>query len=266
VPETANRCVRPVVRKSLTSVGSRPASSPSTRAGTSTRRSAGSPAAESRSAWRIRPEARHHGSGPARMSGGWWVDRSAATSPAPAGDSRPDTSTTAPSGVVDHARLPKTTTGSRNVNVVAPDWTRDASTRTMISSAKRPWTIRGSSVTVPTNVTMASERPRALKGLSASRVERTPAEVATAPATSSAARALRPATRPQRRHAAATAPAARAAATGHSVLGARTNNAPDHAATASAGIRRSRLRGSRLRSSGFGDAGAARDTSAQIVT
>ena len=69
VPLTASRWVRPVVRKSSARSGSRPPSSPTTRAGTRSRASASRPATAARTDRRTAAAASHHRSGAATTVG-----------------------------------------------------------------------------------------------------------------------------------------------------------------------------------------------------
>ena len=85
VPDTAVRWVRPVVRKSSVSSGGIPASSPSTRAGTSARLAPGGGPTASRIEARNASVARQPGPGSAIRTGGPRGVTSAATSPSSAG-------------------------------------------------------------------------------------------------------------------------------------------------------------------------------------
>ena len=240
MPETASRWVSPVVRKSFCRSGSRPASSPSTRAGTRARRSGGSPETDRRRALRIWAETRHHGSGPAVTSGASCVDRVAATSPSVLAERWPSTRTDEPSGTRSQVVGAKTTTGCRSRTTAPAVATRVTASRTSASSPNRPVSRRGSSVTVPSSVTSDRASASRVSGLSATRSARTPAAVATAANTSTAATAVRPTRRPRHHHSSAAVaahpPTAATVTTGAQAVAA---SAPSQPTPASRTIRRS---------------------------
>ena len=112
VPETAVRWVSPVVRKSSTSPGGIPASSPSTRAGTSARWLAGRWATASRIEARRASVARQAAPAAAAVSGGPRGVTVAARSPASStGASRPVKRIRSPMATRSQASSPNTRTG-----------------------------------------------------------------------------------------------------------------------------------------------------------
>ena len=243
VPETASRCVSPVVRKSASTSSGRPASSPTTRAGTSARCAGGRCDTEARRDSRTAPAPRHQTPGRASTSGSPRASSSAARSPSSASTNRPDTRTVPPSAGRDESAPASTSTGAPSV-VTRPR------PRTSLTRARHiTWSVRpevsstGSEETVPTTDTAAPSCASAATGLwatwcarravtenDATRTRPTPASSGRC----ARRRAVHAPTRPSSSTPAATA-------TAGATDGARTEprSAPAHAVAPSNGIRRS---------------------------
>ena len=127
-----------MVRKSSARAGSTAASSPSTRAGTSARWSAGRPSTDSRSDRRTASAPRHQTSGPASRSGGPRAPSTAARSGPSAGDSRPEARTVAPSGTRRQLGSAMTSTGAARSYDAPRPVSACASIRTRTWSPNRP--------------------------------------------------------------------------------------------------------------------------------
>ena len=231
VPETAVRCVRPVVRKSSTSPGGIPASSPSTSAGTSACWLAGRWATASRIEARRASVARQAAPAAAAVSGGPRGVTVAARSPASStGASRPVKRIRSPMATRSQASSPNTRTG----------WCRPTATRTSTRSPKRPSIRRGSLVTVPVMVIRARCWAAVATGPTRTASDRTSATTPTPEATASIASAVRAARRrPGQRTATSNGAAATRAITQTTPGCHRTSSAPAHAARPRSGSRRS---------------------------
>ena len=155
VPDTAVRCVSPVVRKSSTRPASILASSPTTNAGTSARWSSGRPRTEARSAARTASAARHQGSGSAIGTGSPRAASTAARLASDDGERRPASRTRAPRRSPVQPGSATTSTGTCTSYAAPRPVTRSTAPRNSTRSPNRPATSRGSPVTVTSAETVA---------------------------------------------------------------------------------------------------------------